>query len=145
MLKNYVPREPVETTLHELVFKLEDGQGSAFAFECDEHGHIYRDRLPRLALHNLDLCLQGEVDGYTVRRGVVRSHIQSYIADGGGTCVCGAHVTLHSSWANSCEGCGREYNSFGQLLADRAFWGEETGESVTDMELEYDPEALGDW
>lgn len=143
MLKNFVPRKPVETTLHELVFKLEDGQGSAFAFECDQHGNVYRDRLPRLALHNLEGCLQGEVDGYSVRLGVVRSSVQSYVEDGGGRCVCGHRVVITCSWSNTCEGCGREYSGTGQLLADRSFWGEETGESVADMELEGDPESIG--
>ena len=121
MLKNFVPRKPVETTQHELVFRLEDGCGSAFAFECDEHGNVYRDRLPVLALHNLDLCLKGEVDGYAVRRGVILSHEQSYVEDGSGGCVCGRRVVITRSWANACEGCGREYNSSGQLLADRSF------------------------
>jgi hypothetical protein len=139
MLKNFNPRRPTEVTRYELVFRLEDGQGSAFAFECDEHGNVYRDRLPSLALHNLELCLKGEVDGYSVRLGVVRSHEQPYVEDGSGTCVCGAHVTLHSAWANACDWCGREYNGSGQLLADRSYWGEETGESVADME--HDPEG----
>lgn len=142
-MKNFTPRKPVEITRYELVFRLEDGCGSAFTFECDEHGHLFRDRLPKLALHNLELCLRGEVDGYTVRLGVVRSYVQNDVEDGGGTCVCGAHVILDSDWANACESCGREYNGFGQLLADRSHWGEETHESVTDMDLEHDSESLG--
>lgn len=40
--------------------------------------------------------------------------------------VCGAHVEL-SSHTNSC-GCGNEYNGFGQRLAPRWMWGDETGE-----------------
>ena len=85
-MRNFYPRRTVEETHFELVFRLDDGQGSAFAFECDEQGQVYRDRLPRLALHNLELCLQGEVDGYTVRRGVVRYHTQSHVEDASGTC-----------------------------------------------------------
>jgi hypothetical protein len=134
MLKNFTPRRPTEVNRYELVFRLEDGCGSAFSFECDEHGNVYRDRLPELALHNLELCLKGEVDGYSVRPGVVRSCVQHYVEDGSGICVCGSVVTLPSSWANTCPVCGREYNGSGQLLADRAFWGEETVESVADME-----------
>lgn len=139
MLKNFTPREPVQATHYELVFRLEDGCGSAFAFECDEHGNVYRDRLPSLARHNLELCLKGEVNGYSVRLGVVRSHEQRYVEDGSGTCVCGAHVTLHNSWANACD-CGREYSGSGQLLTDQAFWGEETDEDVADMEHDLDGE-----
>lgn len=44
------------------------------------------------------------------------------------TCVCGRKLTLHSSWANECDGCGTEYNGGGQRLAPRSQWGEETGE-----------------
>ncbi len=43
-------------------------------------------------------------------------------------CRCGKKLSLDSSWANECEECGREYNGFGQLLAPRSQWGEETGE-----------------
>jgi hypothetical protein len=32
------------------------------------------------------------------------------------------------SFTNTCEHCNADYNSGGQLLADRRFWGEETGE-----------------
>lgn len=140
MLQHFRPRKPVETTRYDLFFQLEDGCGSAFSFECDETGHVFRDRLPELALHNLDLCLKGEVDGYPVRPGVVRSYVQRYVEDCSGICVCGSVVSLHSSWANTCC-CGREYNGSGQLLADRSFWSEETGESVADME--HNPD--GEW
>ncbi len=135
---HFQPRKPVEETHFELVFRLEDGQGSAFAFACDEHGNVFRDQLPQIALHNLELCLRGEVDGYTVRRGVLRYHTQSFVEDASGTCICGEHVVLHDAWANTCSGCGREYNGHGQLLAVRSRWGEETGESAAEMKLGYD-------
>jgi len=41
--------------------------------------------------------------------------------------VCGHELTLDSAWSNECE-CGLEYNGFGQRLAPRSQWGEETGE-----------------
>jgi hypothetical protein len=44
-------------------------------------------------------------------------------------CTCGSEVYCSSSWANSCEGCDREYNGSGQELAPRSHWGEETGEN----------------
>lgn len=138
MLKSFTPRQPVQTTHYELVFRLEDGSGGAFAFECDERGGVYLGRLPQIARHSLELCLRGEVDGYSVRLGVVHGTERRYVEDSSGTRVCGAHVTLHSSWANAC-GCGREYNGSGQLLADRASWGEQTSESVADTE--HDPDG----
>lgn len=36
------------------------------------------------------------------------------------------------SFTNTCEHCNADYNSGGQLLADRRFWGEETGEHWTE-------------
>ena len=32
------------------------------------------------------------------------------------------------NFTNTCEWCGADYNSFGQKLAPRSQWGEETGE-----------------
>ncbi len=141
-MQHFQSRQPTEETHYELVFRLEDGQGSAFAFACDEHGNVFKDQLPQIALYNLELCLRGEIDGYTVRRGVLRYHTQSHVEDASGTYACGQHVVLTDAWASTCSGCGREYNAFGQLLAHRSLWGEETGESVADMQLGYDPERL---
>ncbi len=33
----------------------------------------------------------------------------------------------------TCDRCGADYNSSGQMLADRSQWGEETGESLADI------------
>lgn len=43
---------------------------------------------------------------------------------------CDTPIEIVSSWANECPNpdCGVEYNSAGQQLRDRKFWGEETGE-----------------
>jgi len=46
-------------------------------------------------------------------------------------CPCGRTV-LCSGFTNPCE-CGRDYNMSGQELAPRSQWGEETGESVSDI------------
>lgn len=51
-----------------------------------------------------------------------------------GTCPCGATVYCNR-FTNSCAACGRDYNSSGQELAPRSHWGEETGESVSDILL----------
>lgn len=49
-------------------------------------------------------------------------------------CVCGCRL---ENWRPGgdvdCDKCGREYNSSGQLLADRSQWGEETGEHPADI------------
>lgn len=49
-------------------------------------------------------------------------------------CDCGSHV---EGWRPGgdveCDRCGREYNSSGQLLADRSQWGVETDEHPADI------------
>lgn len=120
MLDDMVPRQPTEMTYYELVFRLEDRSGSAFAFECDEQGNVFVGGLPELARHSLALCRKGEVDGYRVRPGVVRPTTQSYVEPGSGRCGCGQRVVLGSAWANACEGCSKEYDGNGVALADRS-------------------------
>ena len=44
---------------------------------------------------------------------------------------CGTWLEL-GSFTNTCEHCSSDYNSGGQLLAPRHFWGEETGEHWSD-------------
>lgn len=46
-------------------------------------------------------------------------------------CACGEEV-LCDRFTNACA-CGRDYNGSGSLLADRSQWGEETGETVSDI------------
>ena len=49
-----------------------------------------------------------------------------------GLCHCGRKIVLEG-FTNTCEACGRDYNWAGQELAPRAQWGEETGESLSDI------------
>jgi hypothetical protein len=46
-------------------------------------------------------------------------------------CDCGEELEL-PDFTNTCE-CGADYNSAGQRLAPREQWGEETGESLSDI------------
>lgn len=46
-------------------------------------------------------------------------------------CKCGEELECHG-FTNTCI-CGRDYNWAGQLLAPRSHWGEETGESLSDI------------
>lgn len=48
-----------------------------------------------------------------------------------GLCECGEELLLYG-FTNTCL-CGRDYNMEGQLLAPRSQWGEETGESISDI------------
>lgn len=48
-------------------------------------------------------------------------------------CDCGATLEFGSPGSDiECQKCGTEYNSAGQKLAPREFWGEETGETAAD-------------
>ena len=46
-------------------------------------------------------------------------------------CNCGKTVEI-SGFTNTCQ-CGRDYNFSGQELAPREQWGEETGESLSEI------------
>lgn len=45
---------------------------------------------------------------------------------------CGQSLAL-PDFTNTCPHCDTDYNSFGQRLAPRSQWGEETGEHWTDI------------
>lgn len=87
--------------------------------DSDEHGNI-----PPEQHQLLQECLE---DSELVDKGA-GSVTNSYYMPGIIRCVCGEPLELVSAWANECLSCEREYNGFGQLLAPRCFWGEETGE-----------------
>jgi hypothetical protein len=107
--------------------------GWGFSFECDEQGHIDESNMPEAAKQNLALCRVGrDRDGTKVVDGGVWEYEYSWFGPAIGQCLCGAEVTL-SRFTNTCDGCGADYNSGGQLLAPREQWGEETGESWTDI------------
>lgn len=58
-------------------------------------------------------------------------------------CDCGEEVDL-ANFTNSCDKCGTDYNSSGQRLAAREFWGEETGEHPADCVGPFTAEDLDD-
>lgn len=47
-------------------------------------------------------------------------------------CDCGEELECFE-FTNTCDKCGADYNSAGQRLAPRSQWGEETGESLSDI------------
>ena len=48
-------------------------------------------------------------------------------------CCENGNVSLSSGLTNTCRACGADYNGFGQRLAPREQWGEETGEHWSDL------------
>lgn len=135
MLQNMKRSQRVEATSYFLVFNLVGTRDVGYSFDCDEQGNIDESKLAPEALPNLEMCRKGELkDGTKLQEPRVVSYTNRYTEPGSGTCACGRRVVLESSWANLCT-CGREYNGSGQLLAPREHWGEETGETVGDMEV----------
>ncbi len=109
-------------------FEWRNDPGAGFSFECDEHGTIVPSK-HESGRENLRKCLTGEYD--VIDKGIV-TYRSRYSCPAIGRCTCGAEVVLSQS-DNDCEKCGAIYNSFGQRLAPREHWGEETGESLADI------------
>lgn len=131
--------ERITRVSYDRYFESTEFPGSGFSFRCDESGTVDTDALAGPMRDNYWRCIVGIED--VVDRGVRRSE-NTYTEPAAIRCRCGAEVVLYSSWASECEKCGTEYNGGGQALAPRSQWGEETGESVADMESGYDPEEI---
>lgn len=150
-------RERTESVSYHRSFEWADMPGAGFGFDCDEHGNVDTDKLHPSARANYAACLTGTVerwegvewvpgkeDGYDpvpgtghkvarqIRDAGVRKFTRHYTEPAIGKCTCGAEVSL-SAFTNTCDQCGADYSMSGQRLAPREFWGEETGESVTDI------------
>ena len=122
-------REHKEIVSYYRVFDYEDSPGSGFSFDCDALGQVFISN--ECAEKNYQSCLTGKVNGKkVVDQGIEK--IANWHSDPAiGECQCGEQVVLWG-FTNACE-CGRDYNSAGQELADRSQWGEETGESLSDI------------
>ena len=108
--------------------------GSGFSFPCDEGGRLGEDGKPlnRTAQANYEACLRGAVNGVKVIDKGIERREHSYVEPAIIACVdCGKKVTLDHDAAR-CS-CGRYYNLSGQPLSDPSNWGEETGETATDI------------
>jgi hypothetical protein len=119
-----------EQTNFERVFSLEIDPGRMFGFPCDEKGEIDFNSLNEVAANNARRLLANEMLGY-VDRGVITWNSR-FTEPAVGLCeACGREVSL-DGFTNTCD-CGADYNSAGQRLAARSQWGEETGESLSDI------------
>jgi hypothetical protein len=63
----------------------------------------------------------------------LQSHTHHWNEPASIRCRCGNEVWLTMIMTNTCDRCHRDYNISGQLLADRSQWGEETGETASDI------------
>lgn len=119
----------VEGVHYERYFSYAGHEGWGFGFPCDANGRLAPFETDA-AEENYRKCIENTHDKAVEDRGVV-AHPYRYREPAVGRCVCGSTVSL-GHFTNPCE-CGRDYNSAGQLLAPRSQWGEETGESVSDI------------
>lgn len=123
-----IVRRSERVTVTERFREFEDAScpGAGYAFELDESGEIIVTDGNR---ENVERCLRGEG---VIDRGISERH-HHYHEPAVGKCRCGREVLLTDSrGGNDCR-CGRIYNSFGQELAPRSQWGEETGETYSDI------------
>ena len=136
------PRKQVETVEYSLCWDYAEFPGAGLAFPCDEDGN-----LPPIALLS-DAALANLKDIWEHPEKYVLKGIQLYRhtfwKDAMGRCECGQIVFLEDAIYNCCEGCGRFYNAVGQELSDPVTWGEETGESLSDI-LSPFPRDWYDW
>lgn len=102
---------------------------AGFGFPCDVSGEVLEPS-NNCAKDNYRKCLTGEVDGHRVYDLGVKRYEHTYLEPAIGLCECGEEVELRN-FTNTCE-CGADYNTSGQRLAPREYWGEETGEHWTD-------------
>jgi len=120
-------RERVEIT--EYVKSWTHPEGYGFSFDCDENGVINEADMYPEGIANLRDCEAGKMEGYTGPR--LQKNTRRVTNHAVGLCSCGRKLTL-ASFTNSCR-CGREYNQSGQKLAPRGQWGDDTGESVSEI------------
>lgn len=95
-----------------------------FSFPCDKEGKVDVSALQPAGAANYAKCVQSG-------KGEVEESHHRYTTPAVGECECGSEVEL-SGFTNTCQ-CGADYNMSGQLLAPREQWGEETGESLSDI------------
>lgn len=131
-------RELITTVGFLRQFDYEGHPGWGYAFPCDEAGNLAPATNPDAAA-NCAKCVAGVAQSHPdggeprplIDRGIIRTESE-YWQNAVGACDdCGAEVYL-SGFTNSCE-CGADFNRSGQRLAPREQWGEETGESLSDI------------
>lgn len=141
---------------HRLCYSYGEG-GHGFSFPCDETGKVLLAELQPAGVESYRACVKGEItvwvdveyksDGkgdyvavpgtgrqvtYPVRGPGHEETERNWSEPAIGECNrCQREVELHG-FTNTCE-CGADYNMSGQELADRSQWGEETGESLSDI------------
>ena len=121
-------RRCIEYDNYWLDFRWRERPGAGFTFECDEHGNV--ESMNEAAQDNYEFCLThpDQVSGPQLVQDQGDYWEPAIIR-----CDCGAKVVLENLFTITCDNCDADYNSSGQRLAPRSQWGEETGESYSDI------------
>ena len=119
---------------YRLSFSLADARGCGWAFPCAAAGHVDEAALHPDGLDNLRMCRAGKGrSGRAIVCDSVMCQQRTIRFPAVARCHCGARLELASSWLNTCDACGRDYDGSGTALAARHHWGEETGEHWADL------------
>ena len=119
--------ETIERHEYYLSYDYVDKPGAGFSFPCEKDG------TPIPSKHKKARSNRKYVTDHPdefIFKGIVH-YDTTYTRPAIGRCECGEEVTL-DGFTCPCE-CGRDYNSFGQLLSPRSQWGYETGEHPADV------------
>lgn len=119
MIKNYIPRRPVEIVERSIEFT--DAEGSGFSFDCDENGTpVFRCDG---AKENYEYAMQ-HPEIYTDQFNEFVTRRRMVTEPASGTCRCGESIELWDQYQGACEcpKCGRWYNLFGQELLKPEYW-----------------------
>lgn len=111
-------REIVHAEQFSRSYEYRDMAGAGFSFASDKNGNVNEAVLQPESLENLRKCRSGDHD--VVDMGVV-DFSYDYWNPAVGLCVCGGEVYLEG-FTNTCDECGRDYDSAGSLLAPRSQW-----------------------
>lgn len=98
-------------------------------FECSKEG-VIKTPEHEAGRRNLADCIAG-ADG--IQSMGVQEYRHRWTEDAEGECVQCKGIVRLSGFTNTCMHCGADYNMSGQLLAPRSQWGEETGETASDI------------
>ena len=129
MIKIITPRQRKEEVHYEREFEWRDMPGAGFGFPCNKQGVVDIANMQPAGVENYRKCLKGEHN--VIDKGI-RSWTNKWTEPAVAECECGHHITL-DSFTNTCSKCGADYNFGGQRLAPREQWGEETGETASDI------------
>ena len=123
----YIQQERrVELTRYWHEFEWEDMPGAGYSFDCYSDGSFPEARDEK---YFLEVKTKPGLKYYGVHHST-RHFFDPAVIE----CrVCKGDVILDMVLTNTCEKCGADYSRTGELLASREQWGEDTGESLSDI------------